>query len=245
MTPDSNDAHLANALQQASGGQYSGSAIVSPWLANLQFDWKDVTQGIRKRQIASEEMLFLEGQVADTVYVVEKGRIRLTAYSPDGKDRHLMIVGANGTLGDCGLISTKHYVLSAVAATDSVVSTVQTSTFLRALDGNPHLMRQHLAMSSMRLRIMMQHLAMQGPNSGQRRVCHYLLGLMNSYGRANPQGILIYITFTQQEMGNICGLSRVSVSQIFTSLERERIIARGGRLVLILSPEKLTHLSNA
>lgn len=241
----SDDSSPVNRPRPPLTGQSQASAIVSSWLASLQFDWKEATQGSRKRRFATEETLFLEGHPADTVYVIEEGRIRLTAYSLDGKDRHLMIIGPNGIVGDCGLLSSKHYVVSALAATDSVVSTVQTSTLLQALDTNPRMLRQHHAMSSMRFRIMMQHLSMQGPNSGQRRVCHHLLGLMNSYGQAHPDGTIISITFTQQEMGNICGLSRVRVSNIFTSLEREKIIARSDRLVLILNPDKLVHLSQA
>ena len=39
--------------------------------------------------------------------------------------------------------------------------------------------------------------------------------------------------FSAGEMGNICGLSRVSVSHVFTALERDRVIDRDGRLVVV------------
>jgi CRP-like cAMP-binding protein len=55
---------------------------------------------------------------------------------------------------------------------------------------------------------------------------------------------VISIAFTQQEMGSICGLSRVSVSQIFSQLEREQVIARSGRLVVILDQARLEVLSH-
>lgn len=91
----------------------------------------------------------------------------------------------------------------------------------------------------MRFQIMLQHLALQGANSARRRVCHHLLGLMNSYGAPHDDGTVISIAFTQQEMGNICGLSRVSVSNIFTRLEREKVIARAGRLIVIRDAPQL------
>ena len=44
-------------------------------------------------------------------------------------------------------------------------------------------------------------------------------------------------------MGSICGLSRVSVSQIFTQLERQQVITRAGRLVVVVDAAQLELLS--
>jgi CRP-like cAMP-binding protein len=70
-----------------------------------------------------------------------------------------------------------------------------------------------------------------------------LLGLMRSYGKPVAGGVAISIHFTQQEMGNICGLSRVSVSHIFTELERLGVITRSARLVVVLEPQQLVELA--
>lgn len=220
-----------------------GGEIVSAWLTSLQFDWSDVARGARTRQFAKDETLFLEGQAADTVYVIQQGRIRLTSFGFDGKERHLMIVGANGLAGDCALRSTRKYVVSAVAAADALVSMVPSTAMAEALARHPVLAGQHQALSSMRFRILLRHVAVQGSNSSRRRVCLHLLDLVHSYGAAHELGTVISISFTQQEMGSICGLSRVSVSHIFTQLEHEQVITRAGRLVVIVDATRLEVLS--
>lgn len=225
------------------GAPGDGGDIVSAWLTNLRFDWSAVTRGARSRRFGKDETLFLEGQTADTVYVVQEGRVRLTSFGFDGKERHLMIVGADGLAGDCALRSTRHYVVSAVAASDATVWMVPSAGMLEALVRDPALAGQHQALSSMRFRIMLRHVAVQGSNSSRRRVCLHLLDLVNSYGLPHPQGTVISITFTQQEMGSICGLSRVSVSHIFTQLEREQVITRAGRLVVVMDTARLELLS--
>ena len=219
--------------------------IVSAWLTNLDFDWGEAARGCRTRQFAKDETLFLEGQAADTVYVIQEGRVRLTSFGFDGKERHLMILGVNGLAGDCALLSTRKYVVSAVAASDAVVSVVPRSTMQGALSRDLRLADQHRALSSMRFRIMLRHVAVQGSNSSQRRVCLHLLDLVKSYGAAHALGAVISISFTQQEMGSICGLSRVSVSHIFTQLEREQVITRAGRLVVIVDAARLEVLSRS
>jgi CRP/FNR family cyclic AMP-dependent transcriptional regulator len=82
--------------------------------------------------------------------------------------------------------------------------------------------------------------ATQGSNSSRRRVCLHLLDLLSSYGAPHADRSVISIAFTQQEMGNICGLSRVSVSHVFTALERDGVIGRAGRLVVVLDQDPLT-----
>lgn len=221
--------------------------IVSAWLTRLPFDWTDLTggPGSRDRPLAKDAILFLEGQSADTVYVIVDGRIRLTSYSFDGKERHLMILGANGLVGDCGLLSGPSYVVSAVAASDAVVRAVPVARLNAALDQHPKLRAQQQALAGMRFRIMLRHLGLQGANSSRRRVCLHLGDLVHSYGIAHDDGRLISIAFTQQEMGSICGLSRVSVSHTFSQLERDGVITRAGRLVVVRDMERLALLSRS
>ena len=217
--------------------------LVSAWLTHLQYQWDEVTQGTRSRSVAKDETLFLEGQPADTVYVIQEGRVRLTSFGFDGKERHLLIIGPSGLVGDCALRATRLYTVSAVAATDSLVYMVPAARMLSALVHDARMAAQHQQLAGMRFRILLRHVAVQGTNSSRRRVCLHLLDLVHSYGAPHRLGRVISISFTQQEMGSICGLSRVSVSQIFSQLERERVIARDGRLVVVLDPARLDLLS--
>ena len=216
---------------------------LSAWLTNLVFNWDAASHGSRRQPFAKEQTLFLEGQPATMVYAIVEGRVRLTSFGFDGKERHLMIMGPNGLVGDCGLASTRQYVVSAVASCDAVVQAIPTARLLASLAQDANLMRQHQQLVGMRFRIMLRHLAMQGSNSSRRRVCLHLLDLLNSYGAAHERGSVISIVFTQQEMGNICGLSRVSVSHVFTALERDSVIERAGRLVVVLDRERLEHFA--
>ncbi len=218
---------------------------LSAWLTNLDFNWDAASSGSRSQQFPKDATLFLEGQKASTVYAIVEGRVRLMSFGFDGKERHLMIMGRNGLVGDCGLLSTPNYVVSAVAASDTIVFAIPARHLLAALSRDAALMRQHQELSGRRFRIMLRHLAMQGSNSSRRRVCLHLLDLVNSYGAQHEHGSVISIAFTQQEMGNICGLSRVSVSHVFTALERDAVIGRDGRLVVVLDREQLEQFSTS
>lgn len=221
------------------------SDMVSAWLTDLDFDWSPALQDARRRRFAKDETLFLEGQVANSVYFILEGRVRLTSFGYDGKERHLMILGRNGLVGDCTLSASAYHGVSAVAATDTEVAVVAAGRLMSLLAEQPALGAQHRTLAGLRFRILLRHVAVQGANSSRRRVCLHLLDLVNSYGAPHRSGSVITITFTQQEMGSICGLSRVSVSHIFTALERDHIITRAGRLVVIVDRSRLEALAHS
>ena len=218
---------------------------VSAWLTSLDYEWSELTRGYRPQAVANNALLFGQGLPLDTVYVVQAGRLRLTGDSVDGRKRHLMFLGANGLAGDCGLfLDGGRYLVSAEAATPAVVWAVPAAVVTAALQRSPFLMRQYAALSALRYRIMLQHHALQGTDSARRRVCHHLLGLMGSYG--TPQrdgGTLISVAFTKQEMGDLCGLSRVSVSQVLGRLAHEGVVAEAGRNVVVLAADRLAALA--
>lgn len=217
--------------------------FVSVWLTDLHYDWTEIKQRGRERLVKKEEILFLEGQPTDTVYIVESGRIRLVAYSPDGKEQHLAVIGSNGLVGDCGLFSGGHHLCSAIASCEAALFEVPGDFMIQAIQRYPTVMRQYLALMDMRFRIMLQHYALLSASSARQRVCYHLLGLMHGYSSPHRDGHIIRILFTQQEMANVCSISRVSVSNIFMSLEGEHVIARDGRNIVILDPQHLTALA--
>ncbi len=222
----------------------AGHEAVSAWLTELAFDWSPLTRSARRQPFREGVPLFHEGDPAATVFILETGRVRLATFNIEGKERHLMIVGPTGMVGDCGLRASPRYVVSAVGASDGVALALPSAMVLEALGADPRLMHQHMQLAGQRFRVMLQQLDLQqGPHSGLRRVCHHLLGLLGSYGQPHAEGQLISIVFTQLEMGNICGLSRVSVSQIFTRLERDGIIGRAGRRVVVRDSHRLVNLA--
>jgi CRP/FNR family transcriptional regulator len=87
--------------------------------------------------------------------------------------------------------------------------------------------------------VLLQQLELQAHNSASRRVCHHLVGLSSAYGMPVDEGVRIGITYTQEEMGNICGLSRVSVSNIFSRLRRDGIVALQQRHTVVKDPAAL------
>jgi len=215
------------------------SAVVSAWLTDLDFDWSALAATGREVSFPRDAAVFHEGEAADMVYLIIEGRVRLSMFTIDGRERHLMIVGANGIIGDCGLPASRRYAVSGFASTPVRLLAIPAKEFLRRLEREPVLARQHVALTSRRFRVLLQQLELQTHNSARRRVCHHLIGLSHAYGAPVDGGVRIGITYTQEEMGNICGLSRVSVSTIFSRLRRDGVVALLQRHTVVRDPAAL------
>lgn len=214
-------------------------AVVSAWLTDLDFDWSALAAAGREVWCQRDEAVFHEGEPAEMVYLVSEGRVRLSTFAIDGRERHLMIVGTNGIVGDCGLPTAGRYVVSALACSAVRLLAIPAKTLLRGLEREPAVARQHAALTSRRFRVLLQQLELMAHNSASRRVCHHLVGLSNAYGTPVDDGTRIGITYTQEEMGNICGLSRVSVSNIFSRLRRDGIVTLQQRHTVVKDPAAL------
>lgn len=217
--------------------------MVSAWLTDLDFDWSALAAAGREVSFQRDAAVFHEGEAAEMVYLISEGRVRLSMFTVDGRERHLMIVGANGIVGDCGLPASQRHVVSAFASAPARLLAIPAREFLRRVEREPALARQHAALTSRRFRVLLQQLELQAHNSASRRVCHHLIGLSHAYGSPVDGGVRIGITYTQEEMGNICGLSRVSVSNIFSRLRRDGIVALHQRHTVVKDPAALAAMA--
>ena len=94
----------------------TASPFVSAWLADLNYAWGAMTEGTRTVTLKKDQVLFHQGQLTQAVYVIEEGRVRLSSFSLDGRERHLMILGSHGLVGDCGWPHSDRYTVSALAS---------------------------------------------------------------------------------------------------------------------------------
>ncbi len=79
-------------------------------------------------------------------------------------------------------------------------------------------------------------------NDSNYRVCYALSNLVSQYGFKTPEGYYkLSIKFTHQEMANLAGLSRVSVSNILLNLTSEGIIDKEDGFVVIKDLDALSN----
>lgn len=221
-----------------SSSPMTSSRIISPWQNDLNHDWSLLRSKGRQVSFKLNEVIYREESSCQFVYVIDSGRVRLVSHSPDGHEGHLMVFGSGGLIGDAGLFNTRRHTTCAQASSLVHATQISVETLLK-LRQDAVISEQLLVLADLRLSIMVQHYQLLRSASALQRVAFNLLALLNSYGCKQEHAYSLNMVFTQQEMADICHLSRVSVSQVLGQLECKGILARKGRALLILDSARL------
>ena len=214
-------------------------------LGEPRHDWASLIADRPARPLRRGAVLYTQGDLFRALHIVLRGRIRLVRYTPDGHERHLMVIGPGGLLGDEGASQSGFHACTAVASSEALVVELPWPQAMADLQAEPTLLGQYLAFSNQRLQALLMHHDLLSHGGAGRRVATALLGLLHSHGQAHPAGRLIRINFTQEEMACLCSLSRMSVSSVMTELLRRRVLSREGRLYVAMDPAALQALAQA
>jgi CRP-like cAMP-binding protein len=210
------------------------------WLVCPDLDWSALDEGGRCHDASRETVLCRQGEPSDTVWRVLDGRVRLVRLGPDGDERHVMVIGAGGLVGDTGLWDGGVQLMSAICSSDCRLQAWPAAALRARLATDPALLTQALRLAERRLRVMLQHHALLGNGSAVQRVAHALHGLQALYGRPQADGgRWISVRFTQQEMASICSVSRMSVVSACARLEADGVARREGRHWVVADTARL------
>lgn len=178
-------------------------------------------------------ILFVEGQSARGAYIVCSGRVKLSTTSRDGKTLILRIAQAGEVLGLHATVSGKPYELTAETLQPSQLDFIKRDDFLSFLqkhaDACLHA-AQHLSQNCQNAYEMIRSLGLS--HSVSEKMARLLLEWASD-GESTKDGIRIKISLTHEEMAQLIGTSRETVTRVLGEF-REKQLAhlRGSTLVI-------------
>lgn len=185
-------------------------------------------------------VLFMEGQKPRGVFVICNGRVKLSTSSPDGKSIIVRVAEAGAIVGLPGTISGKPYELTAEALEPLQANFIPRDAFLQFL-------HQH-GEAAVRVAEMLNHIYYAtlaevrylglSENTADK-LARFLLDLPTSPSQNKMRATL---TLTHNEIAEIIGASRETVTRLFTSFKRERYIEVHGSTVVFMNKPGLQKL---
>lgn len=151
--------------------------------ANPRFDSKSflasLGTGHASVKYQSKETVFRQGDAADAVYYIQKGKIQLTVMSAYGKTAIIAQLGPGEFFGEACLAGQTLYMGSATAAADSAIARIDKETMFRVLHDQPKLSEMFISFLLSRNIRIKADLVDQLFNSSERRLARLLLLLAN------------------------------------------------------------------
>lgn len=179
---------------------------------------------LRRENIRKGETLFRQGDVGTALYLILQGRIKISL-SRQADAMTLAILGQGEFLGEMALLDGLPRSADAIAMEDSYLYALNRRDFLAFLANNEKAVRAVLASLSMRLRRTDALLAEMCFLNVSVRLAHKLVELAEAQGLdvISPEECRLKIS--QQELGNILGVSRESINKELKPLRDKGILA--------------------
>jgi CRP-like cAMP-binding protein len=178
---------------------------------------------MRRRRFARGDVLFHEGDPADTLHLVAEGRVMARRTTPLGDSAAFRVIGPGKVIGDVALASTDAPRSSTVVALEPTVTlSVPFVEFRRVIAEHPVVGERLAALLSARVRRLSEQLVEALYLPSDRRVVHRLLDLCEEYGNGAVQAVSIPLT--QNDLSQLAGAARPTTNRVLRALERDGLV---------------------
>ena len=193
---------------------------------------------MRRTKRQRGEWVFVNGDRADSIYLLQEGRMKITALSEDGHEVVHGILGPGEIFGDTSTILGIPRTTSAQALETSLLCEIRQNDFQTLLSMYPELTFQLLKSMGLRLKKAEAQLVNVICNDVSHRVREVLIDLMIKESGAVPDQP-VKIKITQQDLANLIGASRQKTWQALKELEDSNVLRLMYRSILVIAPHKL------
>ncbi|WP_409274394.1 Crp/Fnr family transcriptional regulator [Neobacillus sp. SCS-31] len=180
----------------------------------------------RKFRAERGSYLFQEGMEAEELYIVLSGKIQISKITSDGRELSLRICGENDICGELTLFtSNPKYLLSAKVLEEGEIAAIRKDVIETEIFQNSTLAFEFMKWMSDHFRKTQTKFRDLVLNGKRGALFSTLIRMTNSYGIHKPDGILIDLPLTNQDLANFCGTSRESTNRILSELKRDGLIS--------------------
>lgn len=187
-------------------------------------------------------LLFVEGQVPRGAYVLCKGRVKLTLTSPGGKTIIVRIAEPGEALGLHAVISGEPYELTAETLQPCQMHFIKGAEFLKLLGENREASVNTIKHLSVNYRAACQEIRYLGLARTATEKLARLLLEWSAKGQETKQGIRINLTLTHEEIAQVLGVSRETVTRTLSEFKDRMLISMKGPTLFIRNKAALENL---
>ncbi|HET7340204.1 MAG TPA: Crp/Fnr family transcriptional regulator [Methylomirabilota bacterium] len=193
------------------------------------------------RTLRRGETLFEEGAPAGGLFVLGSGRVEVRQVSRRGREQVFHTEGPGATLGEGPLFDGGGYIASAVALEPTRALFLPRTEVLALCRRHPAVALAMLEALARRVRRFAGIVGDLAFRPVRERLARYLVA--NAVPRARSTALELDLSLTHAQLAARLGTVRELVARALADLERDGVIARSGRRVIVRDPARLEALA--
>ncbi len=196
-------------------------------------DLSDIEKIVKKKKYTKNEIILYQFDPGDSLYIISRGKVKVVLFSKDGKEVLLSNLGPGEFFGEMSLLDGLPRSASVVAIEDSEVIIVNRRDFLELIRNHPEIAMRILTEMSKRLRSADQKIGSLILMDVYGRVARVLVELAEKEGKRINNDIVIETKLRQQDIANMVGASRETISRVLKDFVQNGFITIDGKKIII------------
>jgi CRP-like cAMP-binding protein len=188
-----------------------------------------------ERQFRKGATIFSRGDPANALYIVKGGRVRILSLSDKGTETIVHILKEGAIFGEL-LLSEEVRAFTAVAGTDALVTILSKGSLVELLASIPTISKNFIRLLSKRLAKVERESGEFGHTWSYHRLSKVLLRLCEEHGKETPKGTVIPLHLTHEDLANLIGTTRETVTTQMIRFRRLGLVKRQDRFFVVNRP---------
>lgn len=188
-------------------------------------------------------ILFVDGEEPRGVFILCSGRAKLTTSSSEGRTLIVKIAEAGEVLGASATILGRPYEVSAETLEPSQLNFIKRDDFLRFLNSHTEACLHTAQQLSEKYQSAQREIRSLGlAQSTAEKLGKLLLDWCALHGETTPKGIRLKVLLTHEEIAQMIGTTRETVTRMLSDFKRKKIVEVKGSTIVILRKEELERM---
>lgn len=194
---------------------------------------EDLARRVQVRRTPGGGSILAQDEAGDALFIIMSGRVKVVMFGDNGREVTLAVLRPGDIFGEMSLFDGRARSANVVALEPATTLGLSREDLLRHMASYPQTALNLLGEMSRRLRRADETIAELALCDVQDRLIRRLIALANEDASELPEGMLIRRRPTQQDLANMVGACRETISRTFNSLARKGLIIPKGRSLVV------------
>ena len=184
-----------------------------------------VTGHIAIREFQKGQVILFEEDANKYMYSVLSGEVKVFYTTEEGKESIVAFHGAGESFGEVSLIDQQTIPATVVALENSLVLIIGRDDFFEILRTQPKVMYKLLLLLTGRLRLAWNQVRMLHFKDASYRILTSIKDLSAERGESVPEGVLLKLRLTHQNIADMTGLTRETVTRVIDKWKKKGLLS--------------------
>jgi CRP-like cAMP-binding protein len=194
---------------------------------------EDLTARVSVRKVNVGSAVVAQDEPGDAMFVIMTGRVKVVIFGESGREVTLSLLRAGESFGEMSLFDHAPRSAHCLAIEPTTLLVLSREDLMRHITAHPRTSINLLGEMARRLRRADETIAQLALCDVNERLVHRLVALGREEGSSTPEGLTVRRRPTQQELANMIGSCRETISRAFNQLARDGLIIPRGRALVV------------